>query len=62
MSKRKRILELLARGGHRQAEVAAVIGCSKRDVGECARLLRESGMGPAEVEAMSEADAAVDVH
>lgn len=59
ISERKRILTMLATGRHSQAEVAAVIGCSKRDVSECARFLGESGMGLAEVEAMSEADAAM---
>ena len=58
MSKRKRVLVMLARGGHSQADVAAIVGCSKRDVSECARFLRESGMGVDELEAMSEADAA----
>ena len=58
MSKRKRVLVMLARGGHSQADVAAIVGCSKRDVSECARFLRESGIGVEELEAMSEADAA----
>lgn len=58
MSKRKRVLVMLARGGHSQAEVAAIAGCSKRDVSECARWLRESGTTLEQVEAMSEAEAA----
>ena len=47
-----------ARGGHGQADVAAMVGCGKRDVGECARLLREGGVGAEGLEAMSGADAA----
>ena len=58
MSKRKRVLLMLARGGHSQADVAAIVGCSKRDVSECARYLRTCGLGVGELEAMSEADAA----
>lgn len=49
---------MLARGGHSQTDVATLVGCSKRDVSECARFLRESGMGVDELEAMSEAEAA----
>lgn len=58
MSKRKRVLVMLARGGHSQADVAAVVGCSKRDVSECARWLRETGATLDQVKAMSEAEAA----
>lgn len=58
MSKRKRVLVMLARGGHSQADVAAIVGCSKRDVSECARWLREHPAGAEELEAMSESDAA----
>ena len=39
MSK-KEVLVMLVRGGHSQAEVAAMVGCSKRDVSECTRFLR----------------------
>ena len=49
---------MLARGGHSQAEVVAIVGCSKRDVSECARWLREHPAGVGELEAMSESDAA----
>ena len=49
---------MLARGGHSQADAAAIVGCSKGDVSERARLLRESGIGAEELEAMSGADAA----
>lgn len=58
MSKRRRVPVVLARGGHGQADVAAMVGCGKGDVSECARLLRGSGIGAGELEAMSEADAA----
>lgn len=49
---------MLARGGHGQADVAAMVGCGKGDASECARLLREGGIGAGELEAMSGADAA----
>ena len=58
MSKRKRVPVMLARGGHSQADVAAIVGCSKRDVSECARFLRESGIGAEGLGATSGADAA----
>ena len=41
MPKGRRVPVMPARGGHGQADVAAMVGCGKRDVGECARLLRE---------------------
>lgn len=47
-----------ARGGHSQADVAAMVGCGKGDASECARFLRGSGIGAGELEAMSGADAA----
>lgn len=49
---------MLARGGHSQAETAAIVGCSKRDVSECASWLRKSGTMLEQLEAMSEAEAA----
>lgn len=58
MSKRKRILTMLAQGGHSQSEVAAIVGCSKRDVSECARYLRSNTLSLEAIEAMSEAEAA----
>ncbi len=58
MSKRKRVLAMLADGGHSQADVAAIVGCSKRDVSECAKFLRSSGMSIEAIEAMSVEEAA----
>lgn len=58
MSKRKRVPVMLARGGHGQADAAAIVGCGKRDASECARFLREGGIGAEGLGAMSEADAA----
>lgn len=58
MSKRKRTLTMLAQGGHSQSEVAAIVGCSKRDVSECARYLRSNTLSLEAIEAMSEAEAA----
>lgn len=58
MSKYRRILLMLARGGHSQDEVAAAAGCSKRDVSRCARHLRETGLTEAQIEAMGEAEIA----
>lgn len=49
---------MLARGGHSQAETAVIVGCSKRDVSECASWLRKSGTMLEQLEAMSEAEAA----
>ena len=58
MSKGKRVPVMHARGGHSQADVAAMVGCGKGDASECARFLRGSGIGAGELEAMSGADAA----
>lgn len=58
MSKKKRALVMFAKGGHSQVDVPAIVGCSKRDVNECARFLRDSGMRVDELEAMSETDVA----
>ena len=38
------MLTMLARGGTSQADVAAVCGCSKRDVSRAAAVLRETGL------------------
>lgn len=40
MSKRKRIVLMLARGGLSQADVAAVLHVSKRDVSAASRMIR----------------------
>ena len=64
MSKRKKILLMLAKGGVSQADVAAALHASKRDVSSCARLLREQGltfdrvctMGAAEVDGLFPSD------
>ncbi|OUO58146.1 hypothetical protein B5F74_10965 [Collinsella sp. An271] len=60
MSKKKKVLLMLSKGGVSQSEVAAALHVSKRDVSACARALRERGlafddvaaMGAAEVEAL----------
>ena len=60
MSKKRKILLMLAKGGVSQSEVAAALRASKRDVSACARAIRERGlafdavaaMGVAEVDAM----------
>ena len=57
MSKRKRILLMLARGGLRQADVAAVLHVSKRDVSAASRMIREHGLTVDDVEARTDADA-----
>ena len=57
MSKRKRILLMLARGGLSQADVAAVLHVSKRDVSAASRMMRERGLTVDDVEAMTDADA-----
>lgn len=56
MSKRKKILLMLAKGGVSQAEVAAALRASKRDVSACARALRERGLTFDGVAAMSGAE------
>ena len=45
----------LAKGGASQSQVAAVAHASKRDVGECARVLRERGLTYDQVSAMTAA-------
>ena len=58
MSKNKKILLMLAKGGLSQADVAAALHVSKRDVSACAKVLRErsltfealSAMGAAEID------------
>jgi transposase len=60
MSKRKKIMLMLAKGGVSQADVAASLHVSKRDVSACAKVLRErsltyddvSGMGAAQVDGL----------
>jgi hypothetical protein len=56
MSKRKKILLMLAKGGVSQADVAAALHASKRDVSSCARLLREQGLTFDQVSAMDAAE------
>ena len=58
MSKNKKILLMLAKGGFSQADVAAALHVSKRDVSACAKVLRErsltfealGAMGAAEID------------
>ena len=60
MSKKKKILPMLAKGGSSQSEIAAALHASKRDVSACAKAIREhrltfdavSAMGAAEVDEM----------
>ena len=56
MSKKKKILLMLAKGGASQAEVAAALRASKRDVSACAKALRERGLTFDAVAAMSTAE------
>ena len=44
MSKKKKVLLMLAKGGVPQSEVAAALHVSKRDVSACASVLRERGL------------------
>ena len=53
MSKRKKILLMLAKGGVSQSEVAAALHASKRDVSACARAIREHDLTFDGVAAMS---------
>ena len=56
MSKRRKIPLMLAKGGVSQAEVAAALRASKRDVSACAKALRERGLTFDAVAAMSDAE------
>ena len=56
MSKKKKILLMLAKGGVSQSEVAAALHASKRDVSACARAIRERGVTFDDVSAMTEAE------
>lgn len=56
MSKKKKILLMLAKGGVPQSEVAAALHVSKRDVSACARVLRERGLAFDDVAAMGAAE------
>ena len=56
MSKRKKILLMLAKGGVSQSEVAAALHASKRDVSACARAIREHDLTFDGVAAMSDAE------
>ena len=57
MSKRKKILLMLAKGGVSQSEVAAALHASKRDVSTRARAIRGRGLTFDGVAAMSDAEA-----
>lgn len=56
MSKRRKILLMLAKGGVSQSEVAAALHASKRDVSACARAMRERGLTCDAVSTMTEAE------
>ena len=56
MSKKKKILLMLAKGGVSQSDVAAALHASKRDVSACARVIRERGIAFDDVSAMTEAE------
>ena len=56
MSKRKKILLMLAKGGASQSEVAAALHASKRDVSACARAIRERGLAFDAIAAMTAAE------
>lgn len=57
MSKKKKILLMLAKGGVSQSEVAAALHASKRDVSACASAIRERDLTFDSVAAMSDAEA-----
>lgn len=52
MSKNKKILTMLTRGGVSQKEIASILHCSKRDVSVAARVIREHGLEPEQIEMM----------
>ena len=57
MSKKKRMLLMLLRGGMSQADIAAVVHCSKRDVSTASKAIKERGLDVAAVQAMSDPEA-----
>ena len=50
----KKVFAMLARGGVSQQDIAAICGCSKRDVSSAARYVRESGTPAEQMALMSE--------
>ena len=52
MSKNKKILTMLARGGVSQNDITSILRCSKRDVSTAARVLKEHGLSLEDVEVM----------
>lgn len=56
MSKRKKILLMLAKGGVSKAGVATDLHASKRDVSACAKAIRERGLAFDDVAAMGAAE------
>lgn len=50
----KKVFAMLARGGVSQQDIAAICGCSKRDVSSAARYVRESGTPAEKMALMSE--------
>lgn len=56
MSKRKKIILMLAKGGVSQSGVAAALHASKRDVSACAKAIRERGLTFDDVAAMGAAE------
>lgn len=55
MSKDKKILTMLARGGMSQEEIAPILRCSKRDVSLAAKAIKEHGLCIGKITAMGEA-------
>ena len=56
MSKKKRLLLMLLGGGFSQADIAAVIHCSKRDVAAASKLIKESSLNVAAVQALTDSE------
>ncbi len=56
MSKRKKTLLMLLRGGMSQSDIAAVVRCSKRDVSAAKRAIVDYALTVDAVEAMTEAE------
>lgn len=55
MSKNKKILTMLARGGMSQEEIASILHCGKRDVSLAAKTIKEHGLCIGKITAMGEA-------
>lgn len=55
MSKKKKIMQMVARGGVSQKDIASILHCSKRDVSVAAKIIQEHSLNLQAVESMDAA-------